>query len=49
MLRPDLEKIPDMPLFPGYFETVNTDDMLSDWVALLNKVFGSYAISRAAV
>lgn len=46
MLRPDLVEIPDMALSNGYSVAINTDDMLSDWVELLDKVFGDYAIDR---
>ncbi len=46
MLRPDLDDISVMALSPGYFETENTDDMISDWVALLDTVFGGYTIDR---
>ncbi len=46
MLRPDLNEISDIALPERYTVIKNTDDMLSDWVALLNAVFGGYTINR---
>lgn len=46
MLRPDLDNIPDMTLSNGYSVVINTDDMLPDWVELLDKVFAGYTIDR---
>jgi mycothiol synthase len=48
MLRPDLDEISVMTLSLGYFETKNTDDMIPDWLALLNTVFGGYTIDKVS-
>jgi mycothiol synthase len=46
MQRPHLREVPQPLLPPGYAEVEHTEDLLPQWVSLLDTVFGGYTIDK---
>jgi len=45
MYRPDLCNVPEPHIPPGYQELESSDDTLLQWVSVLIRVFGGYAVA----